>query len=104
MLVAHRMATAFLGLQEEKLRRPRTNEGIRQGLRILLSVRESMAYEQTGAVNALKALVHANLLGVDARRKLTVTSNLGDQSVAGTGRKAVIEDLQGRSSAAGQAR
>ncbi|MGP5687676.1 IS110 family transposase [Glutamicibacter ardleyensis] len=42
VLDAHRMATAVLGLQEEKLRRPRTNEGIRQSLRILLSARESM--------------------------------------------------------------
>ncbi|QDY66478.1 IS110 family transposase [Glutamicibacter halophytocola] len=70
---AHRMATAVLGLQEEKLRQPRANEGIRQGLRILLSARESMTHERTRAVNALNALVRANPLGVDARQKLNVT-------------------------------
>ena len=35
-LDAHRMAMAVLPLPVEKLRRPRLNEGIRQGLRILV--------------------------------------------------------------------
>lgn len=70
-LDAHRMAMAVLPLPVEKLRRPRLNEGIRQGLRILVTARESMAKGRTRTVNALNALVRSNDLGVDARRKLT---------------------------------
>ncbi|MGJ3404933.1 IS110 family transposase [Glutamicibacter sp. Je.9.36] len=73
VLDAHRMATAVLGLQEKKLRRPRAHEGIRQGLRTLLSARDSMTHDRTRTVNALNALVRANPLGVDARQKLAVT-------------------------------
>jgi transposase len=70
-LDAHRMAMAVLPLPVEKLRRPRLNDGIRQGLRILVTARESMTKDRTRTVNALNALVRANDLGVDARRKLT---------------------------------
>lgn len=61
---------AVLPLPVEKLRRPRLNEGIRQGLRILVTARESMSKDRTRTVNALNALVRGNDLGVDARRKL----------------------------------
>ena len=70
-LDAHRMAMAVLPLPVEKLRRPRLNDGIRQGLRILVTARESMAKDKTRSINALNALVRSNDLGIDARRKLT---------------------------------
>ena len=65
------MAMAVLPLPVEKLRRPRLNEGIRQGLQILVTARESMTKDRTRSVNALNALVRTNDLGIDARRKLT---------------------------------
>lgn len=68
---ARRMAMAVLPLPVEKLRRPRLNEGIRQGLRILVTARESMARDRTRSVNALNALVRSNDLSIDARKKLT---------------------------------
>ena len=70
-LDSHRMAMAVLPLSVEKLRRPRLNEGIRQGLRILVTARESMSKDRTRSINALNALVRSNDLGIDARRKLT---------------------------------
>lgn len=70
-LDSHRMAMAVLPLPVEKLRRPRLNEGIRQGLRILVTARESMSKDRTRSINALNALVRSNDLGIDARRKLT---------------------------------
>ncbi|WP_026533725.1 IS110 family transposase [Arthrobacter sp. H14] len=70
-LDAHRMAMAVLPLPVEKLRRPRLNEGIRQGLRILVTARESMTKGRTRSINALNALARSNDLGIDARRKLT---------------------------------
>lgn len=42
-LDSHRIAMAVLPLPVERLRRPRLNEGIRQGLQILSAARESMA-------------------------------------------------------------
>lgn len=69
-LDSRRMAMAVLPLPVEKLRRPRLNEGIRQGLRILVTARESMAKDRTRSVNALNAVVRSNDLGIDARRKL----------------------------------
>lgn len=70
-LDAHRMAMASLPLAVENLRHPRLNEGIRQGLRILVAARSSMAKDRTRSVNALNALVRSNNLGIDARKKLT---------------------------------
>lgn len=70
-LDAHRMAVAVLPLPVEKLRHPRMNEGIRQGLRILVTARESMSKSRTRSINALNALVRSNGLDIDARRKLT---------------------------------
>lgn len=71
VLDAHRLARAVLPLPVEKLRHPRMNEGIRQGLRILVTARESISKGRTRSVNALNALVRSNGVGVDARRKLT---------------------------------
>ena len=70
-LDSRRMAMAVLPLPVAKLRRPRLNEGIRQGLRILVTARESMSKDRTRSVNALNALVRSNDLGIDARKKLT---------------------------------
>lgn len=70
-LDAHRLAMAVLPLEVEKLRRPRLNDGVRQGLRILIAARNSMAQDRTRSVNALNALVRSNNLGIDARSKLT---------------------------------
>lgn len=78
-LDARRMAMAVLPLPVEKLRRPRLNEGIRQGLRILSTARESMSKDRTRAVNALNAVVRSNDIDIDARKKL-ITSQIGEIS------------------------
>lgn len=70
VLDAHRMAMASLPLPVDKLRHPRLNEGIRQGLRILVTARSSMAKDRTRSVNALYAPIRSNGLGIDARKKL----------------------------------
>lgn len=44
---SHRMAMAALPLPVEKQRRPRLNEGIRQGLRIPVTARDSLAKDRT---------------------------------------------------------
>ena len=72
-LDAHQIAAAALALPVEKLRRPRLNDGIRQGVRILVTARESMSKDRTRSVNALNALVRSNELGIDARKKLNNT-------------------------------
>lgn len=72
-LDAHRIAMAALPLEVEKLRRPRLNDGARQGLRILIAARNSMTQDRTRSVNALNALVRTNDLSIDARSKLTLT-------------------------------
>ena len=66
-LDAHRIAAAVLPLEEQQLRQPRLNEGVRAALRILVTARESMTTERTRAVNALTALLRVNDLGLDAR-------------------------------------
>lgn len=70
-LDAHQIALSTLPLPVDKLRRPRLNEGVRQGLRILVTAQESMTKDRTRSVNALNALVRGNDLGIDARKKLT---------------------------------
>lgn len=72
-LDAHRIAAAVLPLDQQQLRRPRLNEGVRAALRILISARESMTTDRTRAVNALTALLRVNDLGLDARKPLTGT-------------------------------
>lgn len=70
-LDAHQIAAATLGLPVEKLRRPRLNDGVRQGARILVTARESMSKDRTRSINALNALVRSNDLGIDARKALS---------------------------------
>lgn len=72
-LESRRIATAALSLPVDKLRRPRLNEGVRQGLQILVTARESMAKDKTRSMNARNALVRGAGLGIDALRKLTPT-------------------------------
>lgn len=72
-LDAHRIAAAALPLEEQQLRRPRLNEGVRAALRVLVCARESMTTDRTRAVNALTALLRVNDLGLDARKSLTGT-------------------------------
>ena len=68
---AHRIAAAVLPLDEQQLRRPRLNDGVRAALRVLVTARESMTTERTRTVNALTALLRVNDLGPDARKSLT---------------------------------
>jgi hypothetical protein len=70
-LDAHRIASAVLSLEEDKLRRPRMNEWVRAALRVPVSARQSMTTDRTRTVNALTALLRTNELGLDARSSLT---------------------------------
>lgn len=69
-LDAHAIAAAVLPLEEDRLRRPRADDGIRQALRVLISARDQMAVEKTVNINALTALLRSNDLGIDARKPL----------------------------------
>ena len=71
LLDAHRIAAAVLPLDEQHLRRPRLNDGVRAALRVLVTARDSMTTERTRAVNALTALLRVNGLGLDVRKPLT---------------------------------
>ncbi|WP_420179916.1 IS110 family transposase [Paenarthrobacter sp. TA1.8] len=70
-LDAHQIAASTLPLPVDKLRRPRLHDGVRQGVRILVTARGSMSKDRTRSINALNALVRSNDLGIDARKKLT---------------------------------
>lgn len=70
-LDATRIGTAVLNLTQDQLRIPRLNDGIRAGLRVLVTAREAMTTERTRAINTLTALVRVNDLGIDARKPLT---------------------------------
>ncbi len=70
-LDARRIAAAVLSLEPHKLRRPRSDDGIRAALRILVTAREHMTTERTATINALTALLRVVDLGVDARKPLT---------------------------------
>jgi transposase len=72
-LDAHQIAISTLPLPVDKLRRPRLHDGIRQGVRILITARGSMSKDRTRSINALNALVRGNDLGIDGRKKLTST-------------------------------
>lgn len=72
-LDAQAIATVTLSLDEDQLRRPRADDGIRQALRVLVAAREQMTQEKTMNSNALIALLRVNELGIDARKALTLT-------------------------------
>lgn len=69
-LDARRIADTALPLDEDQLRHPRSDEGERAALRVLVTARDHMTGERTAAVNALTALVRVIDLGIDARRPL----------------------------------
>lgn len=70
-LDARRIAAAVLPLEPAELRRPRSDDGVRPALRILVTAREHMTTERTATVNALTALLRVVGLGIDARKPLT---------------------------------
>lgn len=72
-LDAHRIGAAALALEEQQLRQPRLNEGVRAALQVLVCARESMTTDRTRAVNALTALLRVHDLGLNARKPLTGT-------------------------------
>jgi transposase len=67
---ARRIAAAVLPLEQEQLRTPRMDEGIRAATQILLTARDGLTRERTRAVNALTALVRIADLGMDDRHPL----------------------------------
>ncbi|GAA5209024.1 hypothetical protein GCM10025774_20520 [Microbacterium kyungheense] len=71
-LDARAIATAVLPVEEDRLRRPRADDGTRQALRVLIAARDQMTGEKTMNINALIALLRANDLGIDARKPLTM--------------------------------
>ena len=70
-LDARRIAEAALPLEETELRYPRSDEGERAALRILVTARDHMTSERTATVNALTALARTVDLGVEARHPLS---------------------------------
>lgn len=72
-LDAAAIAAAALPLEEDRLRFPRQDEGVRAALRVLVAAREQMTLERTAKVNALTALARTVDLGLDARRPLSGT-------------------------------
>lgn len=70
-LDARRIAAAVLSLEPVQLRRPRSDDGVRAALRILVAAHDHMTTERTATINALIALVRVVDLGIDARKPLT---------------------------------
>jgi len=70
-LDARRVAAAVLSLEPAQLRRPRSDDGARAALRVLITAREHMTTERTASINALTALLRVTDLGIDARKPLT---------------------------------
>ncbi len=74
---ARRIAASVLSLEPEQLRRPRSDDGIRAALRVLVTARAHMTTERTATINALTALLRTAALGIDARKPLTA-SQIGE--------------------------
>ncbi|MBK8446214.1 MAG: IS110 family transposase [Micropruina sp.] len=70
---ARRIAEAVLPLDETRLRHPRSDNGERAALQILITARDQMSTERTAAINALTALLRTIDLGIDARHCLRHT-------------------------------
>lgn len=70
-LDARRIAAGVLSLELHKLRRPRSDDGVRAALQVLVTAREHMTTERTATINALTALLRVADLGIDARKPLT---------------------------------
>lgn len=72
-LDARRIAQAALPLLHAQLRRPRSDEGARAALRVLIASRDHITNKRTAAINALIALLRVVDLGVDARGTVNAT-------------------------------
>jgi len=70
-LDAVRIARSVVGVPVDRLRRPRTDAGVRDALAVLDTARDRLNGERTRAINALTALLRVHGLGVDVRGKLT---------------------------------
>ena len=76
-LDARRIAASVLSLEPAQLRRPRSDNGVRAALRVLVTARAHMTTERTATINALTALLRTAVLGIDARKPLTA-SQIGE--------------------------
>jgi transposase len=72
-LDARRIAQAVLPLHDMQLRRPRSDDGARAALRVLIASRDHINNERTAAINALIALLRVVDLGIDARKPVTAS-------------------------------
>jgi transposase len=70
LLDARRIAQAVFPLDDAQLRQPRSDDGVRAALRVLIASRDHISNERTAAINALIALLRVVDLGVDARGTL----------------------------------
>ena len=70
---AERIARSVLGIDTTRLRKPRSDNGIRDCLRVLVNARDMMNTERTQTINALTALVRTIDLGIDARSALSAS-------------------------------
>lgn len=71
VLDAQRIAVATLPIDQTRLRIPRSHDGIRAALRVLITARDEMTTERTRYNNALIALLRTHDLGIDARRAVS---------------------------------
>ena len=70
---ARHIAESVLPLPLNRLRYPRTHDGTREALALLLNTRDALTSEATAYRNALTALLRRFALGMDARTPLTDT-------------------------------
>ncbi|WP_084104869.1 transposase, partial [Demequina sp. NBRC 110056] len=72
---AELIARSVLGVDTSRLRQPRTDQGERAALRILLAARDQLTGHRTTTINMLTALIRTTALGIelDARASITTT-------------------------------
>jgi transposase len=68
---ASRIGQAVLPLETSRLRDPRTGEGVRAALRVLVGAVDRLTKQRTADINYLTALLRRVELGLDARKALT---------------------------------
>lgn len=68
---AELIARSVLGIEVDRLRQPRQDDGIRAGIRVLVSARDALSSERIRLTNELNALVRIAPLGLDARKALS---------------------------------
>jgi len=71
VLDSQRIAQAVLPLDESRMRKPRTHNGVLAALQVLVTAREQMTTQRTANINYLTALLRQWNFGIDARRPLT---------------------------------